>query len=146
MKTRVLAGIVLAHLATVAQTPGEQSQCEELNQTALASAAETWTAPVPLDRIKLLNARAVAHAKRGEWQEAQEKWCEAIAIADRAGVSNPVVLTSVLNNYAVALRKNHHRRAARAMEARAAMLPRNPAAGAVVDVSELLAESEAHKH
>jgi hypothetical protein len=84
-----------------------------------------------------LNARAAVHARQGEWREAEEKLRLAISIADGAGLSEPVALRSVLKNYAIVLRKNHRRREARVIESRASALPRDPAAGAVVDVREL---------
>jgi len=81
----------------------------------------------------------MAHARQGEWPEAQEKLRLAMAIAEGAGVSEPIVLRSLLNNYATALRKNHHRKEARAIESRISALPRDPAANAVIDVRELSA-------
>jgi tetratricopeptide (TPR) repeat protein len=110
---------------------------------AIVAAAED---ALPLDRIKLLNLRAAAHAKQGEWPEAQAKLRLAIAIAEGAGVSESAVLRSVLNNYAIALRKNHHRKEARAIESRASALPRDPTANAVIDVRELSPGLRAPQH
>jgi len=70
----------------------------------------------------------------------------AIAIAEAAGVSESAVLRSVLNNYAIALRKNHHRKEARAIESRASALPRDPTANAVIDVRELSPGLRAPQH
>jgi tetratricopeptide (TPR) repeat protein len=90
----------------------------------------------PVSRIKLLNERAAVHARQGEWPEAEAKLRLALAIADSAGVPEGVLMKSVLDAYAIALRKNHRRREARVIESRVSALPRD-ARGAVIDVREL---------
>lgn len=91
----------------------------------------------PLDRIELLNARASVHARQGEWSLAEGKLRLALAIADDVRLSEPIVLRAVLVNYAIVLRKNRRKREARVIENRVATLPRERAAGVVIDVREL---------
>jgi phosphoribosyl-dephospho-CoA transferase len=97
----------------------------------------------PLDRINLLNRRASADARQGEWLEAEEKLRLAVTLAEGAGLTDPALLRSVLKNYAIALRKNHHRREARAIENRVSALRPDPGAVAVVDVHELSSDLKA---
>ncbi len=130
------AGAILGYLGDLYTTEGRFKEASWVLDRALAIIAVAENA-LPLDRIKLLYARAVAHARQGEWPEAEEKLRLAIAIADGVGVSESLVLRPLLSNYAIALRKNHHRRDARAAESRASALPRDPAADAVIDVGEL---------
>ncbi len=139
------AAAVLNYLGTLYITEERFKEASQVLDRALAIVAVAEDA-VPLDRIKLLNLRAAAHARQGEWPEAQEKLRLAIAIAEGADVSEPVVLRSVLNNYAIALRKNHHRREARAIESRASALPRDPSVSAVIDIRELSSSLRARQH
>ncbi|MGI9071086.1 MAG: hypothetical protein ACR2JB_07140 [Bryobacteraceae bacterium] len=67
-----------------------------------------------------------------------------VLMIDREAHVDPAAVATLLANYAVALRKNHRKREARSIEARAAALRGNPAANALVDVTELLAESKPH--
>jgi hypothetical protein len=77
----------------------------------LESAADT----VPMDRIKVLNFRAVPVAMLGEWEKAQERRQHAISLAEQLTL-DPALHAELLANYAHALRKNHHRREARSIE------------------------------
>jgi len=95
---------------------------------------------VPMDHIKLLNLRGVLYARQGAWEEAEQNLSAALSMADRQRSVDPVFLRTLLNSYAYVLRKNHHRREARLIEARAARLPPSPANSTVVDVTELLAK------
>ena len=92
---------------------------------------------IPLDRIDILNSRAVLHARQGEWQKAEEELRSAITTADRDTRLNPVDLEFLFVNYAHVLRKNHRRPEARSIEARAAALHPHRWKDAVVDASEL---------
>jgi tetratricopeptide (TPR) repeat protein len=139
------AAVILGYLGDLYTTEGRFQEASRVLDRALAIVAVAEDA-VPMDRMKLLNARAAVHARRGEWPEAQEKLLLAIAIAESAGVSESAVLRAMLNNYAIALRKNHRRRDARAIESRASALPRDPAAGAVIDVGELSKGPRARQH
>ncbi len=59
--------------------------------------------------------------------------------------STPALLKSLLDNYAYVLRKNHHGKEARTIEARAAALQTRELTNGVVDTSELLAELRTNK-
>jgi hypothetical protein len=47
-----------------------------------------------------------------------------------------------LNNYAEVLRRNHHRREARSIEARAAAIPVDRPAAAIVDITDLVSKAK----
>jgi tetratricopeptide (TPR) repeat protein len=99
---------------------------------------------VAMDRVKLLNNRATLHARQGQWGEAGEDLRVAVLMIDREAHVDPAALATLLDNYAIALRKNHRKREARSIEARASALRDRPATKALVDVTELLAESKLH--
>jgi tetratricopeptide (TPR) repeat protein len=100
---------------------------------------------VPMDRIKFLDLRGVLHSRLGEWGLARDDLRDALSMADREPSVDPPVLRSVLNNYALVLRRTHHGRDARAIEARAAVLPKDRANASVVDVSDLLVHTKGAK-
>jgi hypothetical protein len=50
-----------------------------------------------------------------------------------------------LGNYSYILRRNHHRREARSIEARTSALPANRTTPAVVDLTDLLVEAKPAK-
>jgi tetratricopeptide (TPR) repeat protein len=100
---------------------------------------------VAMDRIKLLNNRATLHARQGQWREAEEDLRVCISMMDREAHVDQAALATLLDNYAIALRKNHRKREARSIEARSSALRGNPATNAVVDVTELLAESKLNR-
>lgn len=100
------------------------------------------TDALPMDRVKLLHARGILHARLDEWREAEQDLKDALTIADRESRADPIALRSVLITYAEALRKNHHGQEARAIEVRAAVLRGRRGAGAVVDLTELLPKSK----
>ena len=58
---------------------------------------------------------------------------------------DPALLKSLLASYAYVLRKNHRRREARSIEARAAALQTRELTNGVVDISELLAKPRTDK-
>jgi tetratricopeptide (TPR) repeat protein len=93
---------------------------------------------VPFDLIKLLDLRGVLHARLGEWQQSEQDLCDALSMIDRQPSIDPFLLRSLLGNYSYVLRRNHHRREARSIEARKAALPTNGATAAVVDLTDLL--------
>jgi tetratricopeptide (TPR) repeat protein len=99
---------------------------------------------VAMDRIKLLNNRATLHARQRQWREAEEDLRLCISMVDREVHVDQAALAMLLDNYAIALRKNHRKREARSIEARSSALRVHPAPNAVVDVTELLAESKLH--
>jgi hypothetical protein len=100
---------------------------------------------VPWDRIKELYLRAVLYAREGKLQNAEEELKGAISLANQEKGLDPAFYSNLLANYANVLRKNHQRREARAIEARAAGLRGYRVAGGMVDVSELSVNSKAPK-
>ena len=94
---------------------------------------------VAMDWIKLFSSRAGLHVRQGEWREAEADLATAISAADRDTRLDPALLKSLLANYAYVLRKNHHGREARPIEARAAAIQAREPANGVVDISELVA-------
>jgi tetratricopeptide (TPR) repeat protein len=99
----------------------------------------------PMDRVKLLHVQGGLHYWQGEWQEAEEALHEAVSIADSVPRMVPAARAVLLAEYAMVLRKNHHRREARLIEERLAVLRRTSATGTVVDVTELLAKPKPAK-
>jgi len=97
---------------------------------------------VPMDQIRLLNVRAVLHIRQKEWPEAERDLSDAVSMAEGESQEDSVAFASLFTNYASVLRKNHHRREARAIERRAAVLNGKRAKDGVVDVSELAVRSQ----
>ena len=110
---------------------------------ALFTSAEDTVA---MDKVKLLNNRATLHARQGEWREAGEDLRVCILMMDREKHVDTAAFATLLDNYAIALRKTHRKREARSIEARASALQGHPATNAVVDVTELLAQSKLNKN
>jgi tetratricopeptide (TPR) repeat protein len=100
---------------------------------------------VPIDHINFLALRGVLHARLGEWQQSEQDLCDALSIVDSQPSVNPALLRSLLGNYSYVLRRNHHLREARSIEARTTALPANSTPAAVVDLTELLVEKRASK-
>jgi hypothetical protein len=101
------------------------------------------TAPdtVPMDRLRVLNLRGVLDAREGKWPKAEEEFQGAISLANGEKRMDPDFHCQLLANYAHALRRNHHRREARSVEARAAAERGSLVAHGLVDVSEFSAIS-----
>jgi tetratricopeptide (TPR) repeat protein len=99
----------------------------------------------PMDRIKLLAVRGWLQAWQGNWQAAEQDFHDALSMADRESWVDPLALRSLLTNYAVVLRKNHHRREARAIEARAAAVQIGRIRTAIVDTTDLLPKTKPAK-
>jgi tetratricopeptide (TPR) repeat protein len=97
---------------------------------------------VPMDRIKLLGLRGTLHALLGHWQQSEQDLADAVSIVDRQTSVDPALLRSLLDNYSYVLRRNHHRREARSIEARTAALPATNTTAAVVDIKDLLVEAK----
>lgn len=100
---------------------------------------------VSLQRIKLFNLKGVLLARQGAWLEAEQDLSAALAMADQEPWLNPIALRTLLTIYAYALRRNHHRREARSIEARAAGIHTAPATSSVIDVTDLLTERKQAK-
>lgn len=95
----------------------------------------------PGDRAQVLNARAVMHARQNQWREAEQDLREAVSMVETQPQLGPMIKSRLLVNYAFALRRNHHRPEASAVEARAAAFRDYFPGEAVVDFTELLAKS-----
>jgi tetratricopeptide (TPR) repeat protein len=100
---------------------------------------------VPWDRINLLYLRAGLHTRQSEWLEAEKDLHDAVSMADREPELHLLELAHVLDGYASVLRKNHRRREARSIEARAAALHGQSTTRAVIDATELLANAKGVK-
>jgi len=100
---------------------------------------------LPIDQIKLLDLRGILHARLGEWEQSEQDLRDALSMADRQAFIDPAVLRWILGNYSYVLRRNHHRREARSVEARRATLPTEHTTAAVVDLTDLLDEEKAPK-
>jgi tetratricopeptide (TPR) repeat protein len=100
---------------------------------------------VPMDHIKLLNVRAVLHVRQKEWLEAERDLSDAVSMAEGESQEDSAAFASLLTNYASVLRKNHHRREARTIEKRAAVLNGKRPRDEVVDVSELFIKAQSTK-
>ncbi len=98
-----------------------------------------------MDRIKLLNVRGVLHARQGDWREAEQDLHDALSMSDREPWIDQVALRSLLTNYALVLRKNHHRREARSIEARATAIQTDRTTAAIVDLTDLLPKAKPAK-
>ena len=136
---------LLTYLGVLYLSEARLQEASQVLDHALAILADS-AAVLPYDRIEVLNARAVAHAKQGEWPQAREKLSLALATAELAGVSESAVLRPILSRYAIALRRTHRKGEARAIERRLSALPRNPKGDAVIDVHELSAAVGPRQH
>jgi len=92
----------------------------------------------PWDRIKVLYARGALCARQREWREAERDLANALSIADRESRADPMLLRSLLIDYATVLRKNHRPQDARLVERRISALGEAIEDRDVVDVSSLL--------
>ena len=95
-----------------------------------------------MDRIKLLHVRGVLQAWRNDWQGAEQYLHDALTMADHESWVEPFALRPLLNAYAEVLRKNHRRREARSVGARAAAIQLGPSVNATVDITELLPKAK----
>jgi tetratricopeptide (TPR) repeat protein len=132
------AGAVLHCLAALFLDEERLEEARRTLESALVIYGRAKDA-VPMDRMKFLDLRGVMHARAGEWREAEEDLREALSLADHQRLESPGLFRMILVNYAYVLRRNHHRREARHIEARAASLPIDRRAAAVVDLSALRA-------
>jgi tetratricopeptide (TPR) repeat protein len=92
---------------------------------------------VSMDYIRVFNSRGALHAAEQDWPQAVQSLRNAVSIADSDIQLNPEVKASLLANYAWALRKDHRRSEARAIEARLNALPLRRTPGVVADVRDL---------
>jgi tetratricopeptide (TPR) repeat protein len=141
---RADAAAVLTSLGIVNVLQGRLDDAERALDRAM-SIITTATDTVPADRIKLLNIRAALHARRGEWKKAREDLQDAVLIADREMQLDPAYLGLLLGHYAQVLRKNHQRKEARSIEARAAAFRGDRVTDGLVDVIELSVKAKANR-
>jgi hypothetical protein len=87
----------------------------------------------------------VLQARQGDWQGAEQNLQAAVKMADRELWVDPFILRELLNNYAVALRRNNHRREARSIEARRAAIQVDGRPVTIVDITELLPKAKPMK-
>ena len=135
---------VLGGLAALYVTDGRYREAGRTLERAFAIVTSSKDA-VATDWIKLFSTRAVLHVRQSEWREAEADLGAAVSVADRDTRLDAALLKSLLANYAYVLHKNHHRREARSIEARAAALHTGELANGVVDISELLAKTKTNK-
>jgi tetratricopeptide (TPR) repeat protein len=100
---------------------------------------------VPIDRMRVLQARAVLYSRERKWHNAAQDLQAAILVADVEPKFDPAALAQMLADYADLLRKDHKRREARAIDARARALQPVPTRDMVVDTTELSLKSGHNK-
>jgi len=132
---------VLAGLGSLYIKENRLSEAGQVFDRALAM-LNTAKDGVPLDLTKLLQLRGVLQARQGDWHGAEQYLHDALAMADREPRVDPLALRSILNNYAAVLRRNHHGREARSIEARAAAIPIGGGPATIVDITELLPKAK----
>jgi hypothetical protein len=116
---------------------------ERLNEAAdvLHRAVATLNAAAdaaPADRLKVLRLRAGVERRQGEWRKAAEDLQEAMNLTLAQREPDSGLLAEIMTEYAEALRREHRRREARAIEKRVAALRAVSEAKGVVDATELL--------
>jgi len=135
------AGAALCGLGSLYIKEHRLSEARQAVDRAVAILSTAKDA-VSLDRIKLLHLRGVLQTRQGDWQRGEQSFHDALALADLEPWVDPVTLRALLNSYAEALRKNHQRREARSIEARASAIPVDHTATAIVDITELLPKTK----
>jgi tetratricopeptide (TPR) repeat protein len=136
------AGAILNGLGVVYIHEQRLTEAREALDRALAIFSRANDA-APFDRIKVLHCRGALYARQSGWREAVQDFHDALAIADQEPWIDPVVLRSLLKDYAYVLRRNHHAREARSMEARAAGIHLDPST--TIDVTDLLPQVRSAK-
>jgi tetratricopeptide (TPR) repeat protein len=133
------AGAVVTSLAMLYIEERRFEEAQQSVERASAIFSEARDA-APMDRTKLLGVRGVLHAQRHEWPAAEKDFRDALSLADSQPAVDTAYFLVLLARFAEALDKNHHRREARRIEARAAAFRRATPPTTVVDLSELLAQ------
>jgi hypothetical protein len=98
-----------------------------------------------MDRIKLLHVRGVLYARQCDWRESKQDLHDALSMLDREPWVDQAALRSLLTDYAIVLRKNHHGREARSIEARAKAIQVDRTTAAIVDITDLLPKAKRAK-
>jgi tetratricopeptide (TPR) repeat protein len=94
----------------------------------------------PLDHSKLLGVRGTMHARRREWQSAENDFRSALSLIDGQARVDPAYVIALLTSLSEALDKNHRRQEGRQVKTRASTLRRTALSTMVVDVSDLVAQ------
>src|SRR5262249_54549096 len=131
------AGSILNGLGVVYIHKQRLTEAQQALDRALAIFSSAKDA-VPIDRMKVLHCRGALHARQGDWRGAEQDFHDALSIADQEPWVDPVALRLLLTDYAYLLRRNHHGREARSLEARAAAIHLDPASSTTIDVTDLL--------
>jgi tetratricopeptide (TPR) repeat protein len=131
------AGAILNNLGSLYIHEQRLDEARRALDRALAIFSRAEDA-APMDRIKLLNVRGVLRTRQGDWTGAEQDLHGALLMVDREPWVNPVALRSLLDNYSRVLRRNHHKREARSIEARAAKIQMDRTTASVVDITDLL--------
>ena len=131
------AGAILNNLGSLYIHEQRLDEAQRALDRALAIFSRAEDA-APMDRIKLLNVRGVLRTRQGDWIGAEQDLHGALLMVDREPWVNPVALRSLLDNYSRVLRRNHHTREARSIEARAAKIQMDRTTASIVDITDLL--------
>jgi tetratricopeptide (TPR) repeat protein len=140
-----LEGEILLSLVSLYVQEQRFDEARKVLDRALAIFAHSKDT-VPMDRAKILSVQAALHARVGELREAERELSDALSILGREPHVDSIVLATLLTNYAQILRKTHHRREARSVEARASLVRRDQTSNAVVDVTDLLPKQKPEKN
>ena len=133
------AGAVFNGLGSVYIQDQQLAEARQALDTAFAIFSRAKDA-APMDQIKVLTCRGALYVRQGNWPAAEQDFHDALAMADQQPWVEPVVLRSLLSDYAYVLRRNRRRREARPIEARAAAIHVDPAMSGIIDVTDLRAK------
>ncbi len=131
------SGAVLTSLGTLYLQDGRFEEAGRFLGRASAILSQARDT-APMDRSKLLCARAMLHARLGEWPSAEKDFRQALSLADGERAVGATYILTLMNCLAEALKKNNHRHEARRIEARAVALLRASPSNTVIDVSDFV--------
>lgn len=137
------AAALLADLGSLYGAQGQYENADRAFQGAfdiLGSSNET----LPEDRMKISALRGFLRVREERWREAAEDLSAALMYAERETASNPLFVKRILTDYALVLRKLDRKKEARSVADRARLIG-TPDGAAVVDVSQLAAETKRTK-
>ncbi len=118
----------------------EQNRPSDAEKTLGRAVRLISSAPgaTPADIVRVSNQQAFVHARQGRWELACSELNGLVAFGERSELGGSL-LKELYSNYAFTLRKTHQKRAARAIEARAAAISSELPSDAVIDVSAFTA-------
>jgi tetratricopeptide (TPR) repeat protein len=128
-------GSVLSGLTSLYLTQERLKEAADVLDQAFAAVNDAPDA-APADHLKLLRLRAALERRQGEWPKAAEDLRQALNLVQREPDSG--LLAALMTEYAEALRRQHRRREARAVEKRVAALRVASKGNEVVDATQLL--------